>query len=127
MSQMPAQSQCRLYFGILAALSGLAVFLKQQLVFEPNHKVIPLQYLCSFAYLKYCFLFNNCVTFDFSESEVTFPVRMTRPVTPLLYISHNKSELLELRKHVFIKDAHEGKNDTQASCHVYGCSGGHSR
>jgi len=36
---------------------------------------------------------------------------MTRPVTPLLYISHNKSELLELRKHVFIKDAHEGKNN----------------
>ena len=34
---------------------------------------------------------------------------MTKPVTPLLYISHNKSELLELRKHVFIKDAHEGK------------------
>lgn len=44
---------------------------------------------------------------EVSEAEVTFPVRMTRPVTPLLYISHNKSELLELRKHVFIKDAHE--------------------
>ena len=55
-------------------------------------------------------LFNctRCV-FVFSEHEVTFPVRMTRPVTPLLYISHNQSELLELRKHVFIKDAHEGK------------------
>lgn len=38
---------------------------------------------------------------------------MTRPVTPLLYISHNKSELLELRKHVFIKDAHEGKNNVR--------------
>lgn len=71
------------------------------------------QCLCSFAFVNYCFLFNNCVTFDFSESEVTFPVRMTRPVTPLLYISHNKSELLELRKHVFIKDAHEGKNNLQ--------------
>jgi len=44
---------------------------------------------------------------EVGESEVSFPVRMTRPVTPLLYISHNKSELLELRKHVFIKDAHE--------------------
>lgn len=44
---------------------------------------------------------------EITEHEVTFPVRMTRPVTPLLYISHNQSELLELRKHVFIKDAHE--------------------
>ena len=43
---------------------------------------------------------------------------MTRPVTPLLYISHNKSELLELRKHVFIKDAHEGKNIMQELCNV---------
>ncbi|XP_068704275.1 uncharacterized protein KIAA2013 homolog [Montipora foliosa] len=44
---------------------------------------------------------------EVTEHEVTFPVRMTKPVTPLLYISHNKSELLELRKHVFMKDAHE--------------------
>lgn len=44
---------------------------------------------------------------EVTDAKVTFPVRMTRPVTPLLYISHNKSELLELRKHVFIKDAHE--------------------
>ena len=51
----------------------------------------------------------HALLFVFSEHEVTFPVRMTRPVTPLLYISHNQSELLELRKHVFIKDAHEGK------------------
>ena len=42
---------------------------------------------------------------------------MTKPVTPLLYISHNKSELLELRKHVFMKDAHEGK-DTCPGTHV---------
>ena len=41
-------------------------------------------------------------------SPVTFAVRMTRPVTPLLYISHNQSELQELRKHVFIKEAHAG-------------------
>ena len=93
---------------------------------EKHHFIFIVQYLFSFAYFKCCFLFNNCVTFDFSESEVTFPVRMTRPVTPLLYISHNKSELLELRKHVFIKDAHEGKHSVQASCHVYRCFGDHS-
>lgn len=52
---------------------------------------------------------------------MTFPVRMTRPVTPLLYISHNKSELLELRKHVFIKDAHEGKNNfVEHYCYLHG-------
>lgn len=72
--------------------------------------------------------FNSCVIFDFSESEVTFPVRMTRPVTPLLYISHNKSELLELRKHVFIKDAHEGKNNIRGeSCHLCSFYGDHSQ
>lgn len=32
-------SLCRLYFGILVALSGMAVPLKQCLEFEPNHKV----------------------------------------------------------------------------------------
>lgn len=64
---------------------------------------------------------NKCHVFNFSEAEVTFPVRMTRPVTPLLYISHNKSELLELRKHVFIKDAHEGKiNFVEHYCYLHG-------
>lgn len=57
---------------------------------------------------------------EVGESEVTFPVRMTRPVTPLLYISHNKSELLELRKHVFIKDAHE---ESLKNHHVHHRSG----
>lgn len=57
---------------------------------------------------------------EVGEAEVTFPVRMTRPVTPLLYISHNKSELLELRKHVFIKDAHE---ESLKNHHVHRRSG----
>ncbi|KAL9979443.1 hypothetical protein ACROYT_G017114 [Oculina patagonica] len=57
---------------------------------------------------------------EVGETEVTFPVRMTRPVTPLLYISHNKSELLELRKHVFIKDAHE---ESLKNHHVHHRSG----
>ncbi|CAH3168237.1 unnamed protein product [Porites lobata] len=57
---------------------------------------------------------------EVGETEVTFPVRMTKPVTPLLYISHNKSELLELRKHVFIKDAHE---ESLKNRHVHHRSG----
>lgn len=39
MSSGANPSQCRLYFGILVSLSGLAVLLKQCLEFERNHKV----------------------------------------------------------------------------------------
>ena len=38
-----------------------------------------------------------------------FPIRMTRPVTPLLYVSHNHTQLLSIKTHGFIKNAHEGK------------------
>ncbi|KAK3726969.1 hypothetical protein QZH41_014712 [Actinostola sp. cb2023] len=40
-------------------------------------------------------------------TQVVFPVRMTKPVTPILYISKSKSQLENIKKNVFIKDAHE--------------------
>ncbi|EDO47766.1 predicted protein, partial [Nematostella vectensis] len=53
---------------------------------------------------------------ELSSSSVVFPVRMTKPVTPILYISHNKSQLTSIKQHVFIKDAHQ---ESLKQHHVY--------
>ncbi|XP_031550288.1 uncharacterized protein KIAA2013 homolog [Actinia tenebrosa] len=44
---------------------------------------------------------------ELSSSSVVFPVRMTKPVTPILYISKKKGQLQNIKKNVFIKDAHQ--------------------
>jgi hypothetical protein len=62
----------------------------------------------SFQISTYKSLQHACILCLSSSKAMTFPVKITSPVTPLLYISNNESHLLSLRKMDFIQKIWKG-------------------
>jgi hypothetical protein len=50
--------------------------------------------------------------YGFRPQKKMFPVKLTDPVTAILYITYDKQHMEELRHTIHLKEIVEGKNDT---------------